>query len=124
MIVTRFYDTTLAQASYLIGCSRSGAGDRHRSESRHRTVRPRADAEGVRITHVTETHIHADYVSGVRELAARTGATLLPLRRRRRRLAVRLRGGGRRRLIRDGDRSGSATSASSGAHARPHARAR
>jgi hydroxyacylglutathione hydrolase len=35
-----------------------------------------AEAEGVRITHVTETHIHADYLSGSRELAARTGATL------------------------------------------------
>src|SRR5690606_23744199 len=35
-----------------------------------------ADAQGMRITHVTETHIHADYVSGSRELAARTGAKL------------------------------------------------
>jgi hydroxyacylglutathione hydrolase len=35
-----------------------------------------ADAEGVTITHVTETHIHADFVSGARELAERTGAML------------------------------------------------
>nr|MCU0649222.1 rhodanese-like domain-containing protein [Gemmatimonadaceae bacterium] len=33
--------------------------------------------EGVRISHVTETHIHADYVSGARDLARRTGARLL-----------------------------------------------
>src|SRR5690606_30595148 len=35
-----------------------------------------AAQENLRITHVTETHIHADFVSGSRELAARTGATV------------------------------------------------
>ena len=33
-----------------------------------------ADAEGVRLTHVFETHIHNDYVTGGHALAARTGA--------------------------------------------------
>ena len=76
MIVRRFYDTKLAQTSYLIGCGRSGSAiviDPNRDVEQY--VRA-ADAEGVRITDVTETHIHADFVSGARELAARTGATL------------------------------------------------
>jgi hydroxyacylglutathione hydrolase len=40
------------------------------------STRRRPEAEGVRIAHITETHIHADYLSGSRELAARTGATV------------------------------------------------
>src|SRR4029078_3562501 len=35
-----------------------------------------ASAERIRITHVTETHIHADFVSGARALADATGAKL------------------------------------------------
>ena len=76
MIVRRFFDTKLAQTSYLIGCGRKGSAiviDPNRDVEQY--VRA-ADDEGVRITHVTETHIHADFVSGARELTARTGATL------------------------------------------------
>jgi hydroxyacylglutathione hydrolase len=76
MIVKRFYDEKLAQASYLIGCAAAGEAlvvDANRDVEPYVRV---AEAEGVRITHVTETHIHADYVSGSRELAARTGAKL------------------------------------------------
>lgn len=36
-----------------------------------------ADRAGARITHVLETHVHNDYVTGARELAARTGATIV-----------------------------------------------
>ena len=35
-----------------------------------------AQANSVRITHILETHIHADFVSGSRELAAQTGAPI------------------------------------------------
>jgi hydroxyacylglutathione hydrolase len=77
MIVNRFYDAKLAQASYLIGCPKAGAAiviDPTRDVEAY--VRA-ADAGAVRVTHVTETHIHADFVSGARELASRTGAQLL-----------------------------------------------
>ncbi|MDP1861805.1 MAG: rhodanese-like domain-containing protein [Gemmatimonadaceae bacterium] len=76
MIVKRFYDTKLAQTSYLIGCGRTGSAvviDANRNIEQYLDM---AKAEGVAITHVTETHIHADFVSGSRELAHRTGATL------------------------------------------------
>jgi hydroxyacylglutathione hydrolase len=36
-----------------------------------------AQAEGVRISHVFETHLHNDFVSGSRELASRTGARIV-----------------------------------------------
>jgi hydroxyacylglutathione hydrolase len=77
MLLKRFYDEKLAQASYLVGCAATGEAlviDPHREVECY--VRA-AEQEGLRITHVTETHIHADFVSGSRELARRTGATLL-----------------------------------------------
>lgn len=77
MLIKRFYHDGLAQASYLVGCQSTGEGlviDANRDEAQYIAS---AEAEGVRITHVTETHIHADYLSGSRELAQRTGARLL-----------------------------------------------
>ena len=76
MIFKRFYDRNLAQTSYLIGCGRTGSAvviDPNRDVEQY--IRA-AESEGVTVTHVTETHIHADFVSGARELAHRTGATL------------------------------------------------
>ena len=77
MLVRRFYDSKLAQASYLIAAMQTGESlvvDPNRNVDQY--LRAAAE-EGVRVTHVTETHIHADFLSGSRELAARTGATLL-----------------------------------------------
>lgn len=76
MLVKRFYDVKLAQASYLIASTDTGEAiviDANRDIDQY--LRAAAD-EGVAITHVTETHIHADFVSGSRDLAARTGAVL------------------------------------------------
>ena len=65
MIVRRIYDTALAQASYLVGCP---------STREALVVDPTCDvdrylaaaaAEGLRIVAVAETHLHADFVSGV-----------------------------------------------------------
>lgn len=76
MFVKRFYEPSIAQASYLIGCAATGESlvvDANRDVDQYIEA---ATREGLRITHVTETHIHADFVSGSRELAQKTGATL------------------------------------------------
>jgi hydroxyacylglutathione hydrolase len=76
MIFKRFFEPKLAQASYLIGCSGSGEAlvvDPNRAVDVYLQA---AASEGLRIAHVTETHIHADFVSGSRELSHRTGARL------------------------------------------------
>src|ERR1700741_2708966 len=76
MFVKRFFEPSLAQASYLIGCQKTGEAvviDANRDIDPY--IRAATD-EGLRITQVTETHIHADFVSGSRELAHRTGASL------------------------------------------------
>lgn len=76
MFFKRFYDTDLAQASYMVGCQKTGEClviDPVRDIS---IYQEEAAREKLRITHVTETHIHADYLSGSRELASATGAEL------------------------------------------------
>ncbi|HSJ05911.1 MAG TPA: rhodanese-like domain-containing protein [Longimicrobiales bacterium] len=74
MILKRFYDEKLAQASYLVGCAATGEAlvvDPNRDVAQYVEA---AESEGLRLTHVTETHIHADFVSGLLELSDRTGA--------------------------------------------------
>ena len=77
MYFKRIYDTDLAQASYVVGCQQNGTAiviDPTRDAEQYLRL---AEQEGLTITHVTETHIHADYLSGSRELAERAGAALL-----------------------------------------------
>jgi hydroxyacylglutathione hydrolase len=72
----RFYDEGLAQASFLLGCDRTKQAV---------VIDPRRDASiyveaarqaGVAIVAAIETHVHADFVSGARELAA-TGVRVI-----------------------------------------------
>ncbi len=102
MFVKRFYEPLVAQASYLIGCIAAGEAiviDPNRDVEQYIHA---AAQENLRIAHVTETHIHADYVSGARELAKRTGATLYLSDEGDKDWKYQFAGEGR--LIRDGDR--------------------
>jgi len=76
VIVKRLFEPLIAQNSYLIGCAAAGEAiviDANRDVQRYIEA---AQASNLLITDVTETHIHADFVSGSRELAHRTGARL------------------------------------------------
>jgi len=67
MFLRQIVDPYLAQYAYLIGCQRTGEAliiDPERDIDRYRTI---AAENGLRITAVAETHIHADFVSGARE---------------------------------------------------------
>jgi glyoxylase-like metal-dependent hydrolase (beta-lactamase superfamily II) len=73
MYFEQFYLTCLSHASYMLG-----------SEGVAAVVDPQRDVEiyleeaaknGFSIDYVIETHLHADFVSGHHELAARTGTT-------------------------------------------------
>ena len=74
MLFRQIFDPTLAQYSYLIGCQRTKEAiiiDPERDVERYQRI---AEAEGLRISAVTETHIHADFLSGARDLGEATGA--------------------------------------------------
>jgi hydroxyacylglutathione hydrolase len=89
MYFEQFYLGCLAHASYMVG-----------SEGVAAVVDPQRDVEiyleaarqnNLRIAYVIETHLHADFVSGHRELAARTGAEDLRGRAGRRAVSARSR---------------------------------
>ncbi len=77
VLLRQIYDPALAQYGYLIGCQRTGEAlvvDPERDVERYLAA---ARAEGLTITTVAETHIHADFLSGARDLAAATGAAVV-----------------------------------------------
>ncbi len=77
MFFQNVYEKGLAQASYFIGCQATNEAiviDPKRDIDTYLEI---ADKENLRITKVTETHIHADFLSGARELAAATGVEIL-----------------------------------------------
>jgi hydroxyacylglutathione hydrolase len=76
MFFQHVYDKSLAQGSYLIGCQAKGEAiviDAQRDMDVYLKI---AAQNGLKITHIAETHIHADFLAGSRELAAVTGAKL------------------------------------------------
>ncbi|MAQ93523.1 MAG: MBL fold metallo-hydrolase [Rhodothermaceae bacterium] len=76
MLLRQITDPTLAQYAYLIGCQRTKQAlvvDPERDVDRYLAI---AAEEGLTITHVAETHIHADFLSGAQALAEAAGADL------------------------------------------------
>ncbi len=74
MFMRMVYDDKLAQAAYLIGCQKTGEAvviDPERDVDRYIAL---AQENGLRIVATAETHIHADFISGSRELAEEVGA--------------------------------------------------
>ena len=76
MFFQHVYDKSLAQASYIIGCQVAKEAiiiDAQRDIDVYLKI---AKENNLKITHIAETHIHADFLCGSRELAAVTGAEL------------------------------------------------
>jgi hydroxyacylglutathione hydrolase len=72
VFIRQIEDESLAQYAYLLGCEQTGDAllvDPERDVDRYLDF---AAHHGFRVAAVTETHIHADFLSGTRELAART----------------------------------------------------
>lgn len=76
MLLRYFYDEKLAHASYVVGCQKTGEAvvvDPMRDVSAYEEL---AKKENLNIVGALETHIHADFVSGSRELNDRFGTKL------------------------------------------------
>ncbi|WP_145653444.1 MBL fold metallo-hydrolase, partial [Bacillus paralicheniformis] len=76
MLLRYFYDEKLAHASYLVGCQKTGEAIVIDPGRNLKPYLQAAEDEGLNITAAAETHIHADFVSGARELGATHQAKL------------------------------------------------
>ena len=76
MFTQQFFVEGLGCASYIVGCEAKGIAaviDPDREVQKYLDV---AASRGLKITHIIETHLHADHVSGNTDLVARTGADI------------------------------------------------
>jgi len=75
--VMALVDEGLGNSSYLVelGGRRALVIDPPRDPSRHLSA---ADRRGLTVSHSAETHLHADFITGSRELASRGAAVLAP----------------------------------------------
>ena len=75
MIFRPFYSFDTGCAAYVFGCGTKGlcavVDPQERDVDAYLAF---AEAKGMKVSHVFETHIHADHRSGGREIARRTGA--------------------------------------------------
>ena len=74
LFIEPFVDEGLGNSAYLVGSHAAGTAmliDPLRDVDRYRYA---AERHSVRLTHVLDTHLHNDFISGARELAAQIGA--------------------------------------------------
>ena len=75
MILRQFLHTDPVAHLLSVRMRRDGRGGGRRSGRRHRALSPAAaEATGMRIRYVIDTHLHADHLSAGRELAEAAGA--------------------------------------------------
>ncbi len=76
MIFRPFYDFGTGCAAYVFGCGALGkCAVVDPKETENQNYAAFAESKGMRITHVIDTHVHADHRSGGPALAKKTGAT-------------------------------------------------
>lgn len=74
MLIRYFYDERLAHASYMVGCENTKQAVIIDPMRHIDPYVEEAEKKGMKIVGALETHIHADFVAGTRELANRLGA--------------------------------------------------